>query len=77
MFQDVQKVGLHLITRLYHVPVFCSQEDDNGGDDDDWGGDGGDDDDWGGDGGDDDDWGGDGGKKCSHISSQTETIVVM
>ena len=56
MFQDVQKVGLHLITRLYHVPVFCSQEDDNGGDDDDWGGDGGDDDDWRGSGGGFGDW---------------------
>ena len=58
MFQDVQKVGLHLITRLYHVPVFCSQDDDNdGGDDDDYGGGGGD---FGG-GDDDDDFGGGGG----------------
>ena len=24
-------MGLHLITRLYHVPVFCSQEDDDDG----------------------------------------------
>ena len=30
LFQDVKKVGLHLITRLYPVPVFCSQDDDDG-----------------------------------------------
>ena len=43
-----KKVGLHLITRLYHIPVFCSQDDDDEGarfsgedDDDDFGGGGG------------------------------------
>ena len=30
LFQYAKKVGLHLTTRLYRVPVFCSQEDDDG-----------------------------------------------
>ena len=64
MFQDVKKVCLHLITRLYHVPVFCSQDDgsddgakfssENNNDDDFGGGD--DDDDFGGGGGGFGDW---------------------
>ena len=37
LFQYAKKVGLHLITRLYRVPVFCSQDDgDYGGGFNDW-----------------------------------------